>query len=130
MGGRPPKMGTPRNKRNQDWYCALRRDVGHDTEGYWVLRKEIEDLVQRGFLGRFVRQGRPGQEPWRTYRRDRDEGRHRDCLDQRDALRGHSTDQDTQNLAGVINTIAGGPTGGTTIQLGRIGDLPPRGLIL
>nr|XP_027120537.1 uncharacterized protein LOC113737512 [Coffea arabica] len=54
LGGRPPKMGTPRNKRNQDRYCAFHRDVGHDTEGCWALRKEIEDLIQRGFLGRFV----------------------------------------------------------------------------
>ncbi|XP_071913927.1 uncharacterized protein [Coffea arabica] len=55
LGDRPPKMGTPRNKRNQDRYCAFHRDAGHDTEGCWALRKEIEDLIQRGFLGRFVR---------------------------------------------------------------------------
>ncbi|XP_027120724.1 uncharacterized protein [Coffea arabica] len=61
--GRPPKMGTPRNKRNQDRYCAFHRDVGHDTEGCSALRKEIEDLIQRSFLGQFVRPGWPGQEP-------------------------------------------------------------------
>nr|XP_027066609.1 uncharacterized protein LOC113692397 [Coffea arabica] len=55
LGERPPKMGTPRNKRNQDRYCAFHRDVGHDAEGCWALRKEIEALIQRGFLGRFVR---------------------------------------------------------------------------
>ena len=87
--------------------------VGHNTEGCWALRKEIEDLIQRGFLGRFVRQGRG-------------EGQRHDRPERRDALRGHSPDQDTQNLAGVINTIAGGPTGGTAIQLGRTSDLPPR----
>ncbi|XP_027062820.2 uncharacterized protein [Coffea arabica] len=52
LGGRPRKMGTPRNKRNQDRYCAFHRDVGHDTEGCWALRKKIEGLIQRGFLGR------------------------------------------------------------------------------
>ncbi|XP_027127785.1 uncharacterized protein [Coffea arabica] len=35
LGERPPKMGTPRNKRNQDRYCVFHRDVGHDTEGCW-----------------------------------------------------------------------------------------------
>ncbi|XP_027151788.1 uncharacterized protein LOC113751836 [Coffea eugenioides] len=55
LGDRPSKMGTPRNKRNQDRYCAFHRNVGHDTEGCWALKKEIEDLVQRGYLGRFVR---------------------------------------------------------------------------
>ncbi|XP_027150352.1 uncharacterized protein LOC113750589 [Coffea eugenioides] len=110
--GRPPKMGTPRNKRNQDRYCAFHHDVGHDTEGCWALRKEIEDLIQRGFLGRFVRQGRPGQEPGRTYSGDRAEGQRRDYPERRDLPRDHSPDQDTQNLAGVINTIAGDLTGG------------------
>nr|XP_027103095.1 uncharacterized protein LOC113724385 [Coffea arabica] len=116
-GGRGPRGtatqdGDPRNKRNQDRYCAFNRDVGHDTEGCWTLRKEIEDLIQRGFLGRFVRQGRPGQEPGRTYRGDRGEGQCRDRPERRDVPRGHSPDQNAQNLARVINTIAGGPTGG------------------
>ncbi|XP_071933739.1 uncharacterized protein [Coffea arabica] len=112
LGGRPPKMATPRNKRNQDRYCAFHRDVGHDTEGCWALRKEIEDLIQRGFLGRFVQSGRPGQETGRTYRGERGEGYRRDRPERRDAARDYSPDQGTQNLAGVINTIAGGPTGG------------------
>ncbi|XP_027066937.1 uncharacterized protein [Coffea arabica] len=51
LEGRPPKMGTSRNKRNQDRYCAFHRDVGHDTEGCWALQMEIQDLIQRGFLG-------------------------------------------------------------------------------
>ncbi|XP_071901929.1 uncharacterized protein [Coffea arabica] len=127
LGDRPPKMGTPRNKRNQDRYCAFHRDVGHDTEGCWALRKEIEDLIQRDFLGRFVRHGMSGQESGRYYYGDRREGQCRDRPERRDAPRGHSPDQDTQNLAGVINTIAGGPTGGTVIQLGGTSDHPPKG---
>ncbi|XP_027063006.2 uncharacterized protein [Coffea arabica] len=98
MGDRPPKMGTPRNKRNQDRYCAFHRDVGHDTEGCWALRKEIENLIQHSFLGRFVQQGRPGQEHGRTYRGDRGECQRRDRPELRDAPGGHSPDQNTQNL--------------------------------
>ncbi|XP_071916284.1 uncharacterized protein [Coffea arabica] len=124
LGGPPPKMGTPRNKRNQDRYCAFHRDVGHDTEGCWALRKEIEDLIQRGFLGRFVRQGCPGQEPERTYRGDWGEGQRLDHPGRRDAPGGRSPDQDTQNLAGVINTIAGGPTGGDS-HIARMNRRPP-----
>ncbi|XP_027174781.1 uncharacterized protein LOC113774446 [Coffea eugenioides] len=100
LGGRPPKMGTPRNKRNQDRYCAFHRDVGHDTEGCWALRKEIEDLIQR-------------------YRRDRSE--------RRDAARGYFPDQGTQNLAGVINTITGGPTGGDSHTARKNRRPPPDG---
>ncbi|XP_071925708.1 uncharacterized protein [Coffea arabica] len=125
LGDRPPKMGTPRNKRNQDRYCAFHRDVGHDTEGCWALRKEIEDLIQRGFLGRFVR--RPGQEPGRSHYGDRHEGRRRDRPERRDAPQGHSPDQDTQNLAGVINTIAGGPTGGNSHAARKNKRPPPEG---
>ncbi|XP_071907805.1 uncharacterized protein [Coffea arabica] len=125
LGDRPPKMGTPRNKRNQDRYCAFHRDVGHDTEGCWALRKEIEDLIQRGFLGRFVR--RPGQEFGRNHYGDRREGQRRDRPERREAPRNHSPDQDTQNLAGVINTIAGGPTGGDSHAARKNKRPPPEG---
>nr|XP_027124357.1 uncharacterized protein LOC113741071 [Coffea arabica] len=125
LGERPPKMGTPRNKRNQDRYCAFHRDVGHDTEGCWALRKEIEDLIQRGFLGRFVQSGRPGQEIGRTYRGERGEGYRRDRPEKRYAARDDSPDQGTQNLAEVINTIAGGPTGGDS-HTARKNRRPPQ----
>nr|XP_027122043.1 uncharacterized protein LOC113738985 [Coffea arabica] len=125
LGDRPPKMGTPRNKRNQDRYCAFHRDVGHDTEGCWALRNEIEDLIQRGFLGRFVR--RPGQELGRNHYGDRHEGRRRDRPERRDAPRGHSPDQDTQNLTWVINTIAGGLTGGDSHAARKNKRPPPEG---
>ncbi|XP_027155948.1 uncharacterized protein LOC113756483 [Coffea eugenioides] len=129
LGGRPPKMGTPRNKRNQDRYCAFHRDVGHDMEGCWALRKEIDDLIQRSFLGRFVQPGRPGQERGRAYPEERSEGYRRDRPKRRDAARGYSPDQGTQNLAGVINTIARVPREETAIQPGRTGDLPPTEMI-
>nr|XP_027086512.1 uncharacterized protein LOC113708248 [Coffea arabica] len=127
LGDRPPKMGTPRNKRNQDRYCAFHRDVGHDTEGCWALRKEIEYLIQRGFLGRFVHHGRPGQESGRHYYGDRHEGQRHDRPERRDAPRDHSPDQDTQNLAGVINTIAGGPTGEDSHTVWKNKRPPPEG---
>ncbi|XP_071902639.1 uncharacterized protein [Coffea arabica] len=117
-------MGTPRNKRNQDRYCAFHRDVGHDTEGCWALQKEIVDLIQRGFLGRFVQQGRPGQGPGRAYRR---EAQRRDRPDRRDLPRVDYPDPDTQNLAGVINTIAGGPTGGDNHAARKNRRPPPEG---
>ncbi|XP_027172215.1 uncharacterized protein LOC113771863 [Coffea eugenioides] len=125
LGGRPPKMGMPPNKRNQDRYCAFHRDAGHDTEGCWALRKEIEDLIQRGFLGRFVQPGRPGQKRGRAYREERGEGYPRDRPERRDAARDYSPGQGIQNLAGVINTIAGGPTGGDS-HTARKNRRPPQ----
>nr|XP_027099014.1 uncharacterized protein LOC113718297 [Coffea arabica] len=92
LEGRPPKMGTSRNKRNQDRYCAFHRD-----------------------------------EPGRAYHGDRGGSQRRDRPEQRDALRGHSPDQDIQNLAGVINTIAGGPTGGDNHTAQKNRRPPPEG---
>ncbi|XP_027150380.1 uncharacterized protein LOC113750622 [Coffea eugenioides] len=112
LGERPPKMGTPRNKRNQDRYCAFHRDVGHDTEGCWALRKEIENLIQRGFLGRFVPQGPPGQEQGRTYRGDRSESQRRDRLSGETPLGGNSPNQITQKLSRGNNHHCRGPHGG------------------
>ncbi|XP_071924818.1 uncharacterized protein [Coffea arabica] len=109
LGDRPPKMGKPRNKRNQERYSAFHRDVGHDTEGCWG--GSCADQVRSSGA---------------TERR-RDEGRRRDRPERRDAPQGPSPDQDTQNLAGVINTIAGGPTGGDSHAARKNKRPPPEG---
>lgn len=49
-----PKMTWNRGKRNVDLYCANHRDVGHETEECWDLRKEIESLIRQGYLQQYV----------------------------------------------------------------------------
>ena len=41
-------------KRDNTRYCEFHRDYGHRTEDCIQLRKEIEYLIQRGYLHRFI----------------------------------------------------------------------------
>ncbi|MQL72212.1 hypothetical protein Taro_004519 [Colocasia esculenta] len=51
----PPRMRSDPRRRNQEKYCRFNRDHGHDTSECRYLKDEIEDLIKRGYLGRFVR---------------------------------------------------------------------------
>ncbi|XP_037493377.1 uncharacterized protein LOC119370087, partial [Jatropha curcas] len=73
--------------RDKSNYCEFHKDVGHETEACWQLKKEIEHLVQMGKLKEFV--GRPQKE-----------------IEER----GKQV-KDCQTL-GTIHTIFGGSSGG------------------
>ncbi|XP_052203975.1 uncharacterized protein LOC127809253 [Diospyros lotus] len=47
-------MKAPANKRSKDKYCRFHRDHGHDMEECHQLKEEIQELINRGFLRRFV----------------------------------------------------------------------------
>ena len=47
-------MKTDPTKRDLTKYCEFHRDHGHRTDDCIQLRKEIEYLIQRGHLRRFV----------------------------------------------------------------------------
>ncbi|XP_038984464.1 uncharacterized protein LOC120111480 [Phoenix dactylifera] len=51
----PPPMRDTRAWRNPRKYCRFHRDYSHDTEDCFQLRDEIEALIRRGVLNRFVR---------------------------------------------------------------------------
>ncbi|XP_022841825.1 uncharacterized protein LOC111365502 [Olea europaea var. sylvestris] len=51
----PKPMLTPSDKRNQSKYCHFHRDHGHDTEECLQLKKEIESLLRRGLLAKYVK---------------------------------------------------------------------------
>nr|MCH9869368.1 hypothetical protein [Serratia marcescens] len=50
----PAKMKKQKNP-NMSLYCAFHKDHGHDTEGCWQLKREIQALIERGYLGNYVR---------------------------------------------------------------------------
>ena len=47
-------MKTPANKMSKDRYCCFHRDHGHDTKECHQLKEEIQELINCGFLRRFV----------------------------------------------------------------------------
>ncbi|XP_071909636.1 uncharacterized protein [Coffea arabica] len=122
LGRTPPEIPWRRDKRNSNLYCAYHRDVGHETEDCNDLKREIENLIRQGYLKQFIRKDgsfnrsashRESRGPRREDRRDtklncRDPENHKgDQMPPRDGSPGYGP-----NIAGVINTISGGPTGG------------------
>ncbi|XP_027150254.1 uncharacterized protein LOC113750488 [Coffea eugenioides] len=123
----PPKMFGSKDKRNSNLYCLYHRDIGHETENCNDLKKEIENLIRQGHLKQFIRRGggQKRNEPRRDNRGDqrRDERRpsRSSCRPPedpreikrppRDGSSGHGLGYGP-NIAGVINIIIGGQTGG------------------
>ena len=59
-------MRSDPTKRDNTKYCEIHRDHGHRTDDCIQLRKEIEYLIRRGYLRRFVAsegQDQPHQPP-------------------------------------------------------------------
>ncbi|CAA0839390.1 Unknown protein, partial [Striga hermonthica] len=102
----PTKMRTPANKRSRDKYCRFHRDHGHDTEDCETLKNEIEDLIRRGYLKKFVGKDRSSPQPRRSRSKDRSRS------PRRGNPRARSPRRDNTQVAGVIAEIAGGPSGG------------------
>lgn len=47
-------MKSPSESQDTNNYYEFHRDHGHTTEGYFALKREIEALIERGFLGAYV----------------------------------------------------------------------------
>ncbi|XP_058185641.1 uncharacterized protein LOC131302865 [Rhododendron vialii] len=50
----PGKLRSDPSRRAKDKYCRFHRDHGHNTDDCIDLKQQIEDLIQRGRLQRFV----------------------------------------------------------------------------
>ncbi|GAV73474.1 hypothetical protein CFOL_v3_16959 [Cephalotus follicularis] len=50
----PEKLRFPTEKRDVEKYCRYHRDHGHDTEECRQLKNQIEDLIQKGHLRKYV----------------------------------------------------------------------------
>ncbi|GKE92979.1 hypothetical protein Tco_1574074 [Tanacetum coccineum] len=50
----PPLTGTPR-KRNLNKFCDYHGDRGHNTNDYYQLKKQIEEVVASGKLAHLVK---------------------------------------------------------------------------
>ncbi|XP_058185735.1 uncharacterized protein LOC131302961 [Rhododendron vialii] len=67
------KLRSDPSRRAKDKYCRFHRDHGHNTDDCIDLKQQIEDLIQRGGLQRFVtkkHQKQPRKEDTSKERRD------------------------------------------------------------
>ena len=52
----PEKMKGDPNKHNRNKYCRFHKDHGHDTNEYFDLKQQIENLSRQGKLRNFLGQ--------------------------------------------------------------------------
>ena len=57
----PTQMKSDPATRDNTKYCEFHRDYGHRTDNCIQLRREIEYLIQRGYLRRFISPGNQAQ---------------------------------------------------------------------
>ena len=57
----PTQMKSDPATRDNTKYCEFHRDYGHRTDNCIQLRREIEYLIQRGYLRRFISSGNQAQ---------------------------------------------------------------------
>ncbi|GAV72645.1 hypothetical protein CFOL_v3_16133 [Cephalotus follicularis] len=50
----PEKLRSPAEKKDVEKYCCYHRDHGHDIEECRQLKNQIEDLIRRGHLRKYV----------------------------------------------------------------------------
>ncbi|GAV60916.1 hypothetical protein CFOL_v3_04444 [Cephalotus follicularis] len=55
----PEKMRSSTEKRDPEKYCRFHRDYGHDTKECRWLKNQIEDLIQKGHLRKYVDRDAP-----------------------------------------------------------------------
>ncbi|GAV91606.1 hypothetical protein CFOL_v3_34998, partial [Cephalotus follicularis] len=89
----PEKLRTSAENRNVEKYCRYQRDHGHDTEECRQLKNQIEDLIRKGHLRKYV---------------DRDAPQGRREQRREEAPRQQEERQEQQQPRGVIHTIYGG----------------------
>ncbi|GAV83833.1 hypothetical protein CFOL_v3_27278, partial [Cephalotus follicularis] len=58
----PEKMRSPAEKRDKEKYYRYHRDHGHDTEECRQLKNQIEDLIRKGHLRKYVDRDSPREE--------------------------------------------------------------------
>ncbi|GAV83718.1 hypothetical protein CFOL_v3_27164 [Cephalotus follicularis] len=90
-----PPLRSPAETRDTEKYCRYHRDHGHDTEECRQLKNQIEDLIRKGQLRKYVDTDAP------QVRRER-----------REEAPQQPAEQQQQQLRSVIHTISGGVASG------------------
>ena len=53
----PRPLHSSPNIRDKNKYCRFHKDYGHDTKGCRDLKEQIEELIQKGKLHKYVKKG-------------------------------------------------------------------------
>ncbi|XP_043698995.1 uncharacterized protein LOC122649815 [Telopea speciosissima] len=86
----PRPMFSRLEDGNNNKFCKFHKDVGHDTKDCRQLKREIEDVIQKGHLRRYVKEDAKGNSRGREAARN---DRRRDDRDHRGEDRGRQEDQ-------------------------------------
>ena len=99
----PRPLHLSPNVRDKNKYCQFHKDHGHYTKDCRDLKEQIEELIRKGKLQKYVKKGESS--------RFRDSNKNQRVSLSRDE---DKTSQPPQNVIGEIKTIARGPfTGGS-----------------
>nr|XP_023927827.1 uncharacterized protein LOC112039216 [Quercus suber] len=101
----PRPLHLSPNVRDKSKYCRFHKNHGHYTEDCRDLKEQIEELIRKGKLQKFVKKGEHNKF------RDENKGQH-GSLSRNDGRQS----QPPQNVVGEIQTIAGGPTTGGSFK--------------
>ncbi|XP_030949154.1 uncharacterized protein LOC115973053 [Quercus lobata] len=101
----PRPLHSSPNVRDKNKYCRFHRDHGHNTEDCRDLKEQIEELIRKGKLQKYVKKG--------EYGKFRDDNRtQRESFTRDD----DHPSQPPRKVIGEINTITGGPFSGGSFR--------------
>ncbi|XP_030968728.1 uncharacterized protein LOC115989201 [Quercus lobata] len=94
----PRPLHSSPNVRDKNKYCRFHKDHGHNTEDCRDLKEQIEELIRKGKLQKYVKKGK--------YSKFRDDNK---IQHESFSWDDDSPSQPPHKVIGEINTIAGGP---------------------
>ena len=101
----PKPLHSSPNVRDKNKYCRFHKDHGHNTEDCRDLKEQIEELIQKGKLQKYVKKG--------EYSKFRDDNKiQHESFSQDD----DRPSQPPHKVIGEINTITGGPFSGESFK--------------
>ncbi|XP_077212813.1 uncharacterized protein LOC143847913 [Tasmannia lanceolata] len=112
---------NPTKQRRDDKASKRERDHGYDTNECWQLKKEIELLINRGYLKKFVKDdGHRGERREKSLQGQSPRRSQPPPARNQSPLPSSSQPEMRQSQPnGVINTIMGGPAAGGTSSAAR-----------